>query len=242
MSDTPTHYSEYIKQGIFIVLILAVSLFGIKSCRKYQNKRDVIIQLTSCASDSAAYEQFYTENAHSNLYKSMYQLYLGVQLGETAPELLKAVLEDDEALFSTEKTSDLPIRKTLIRDSLLSNYDNCVKLGIFDDLGNIEALSKGEAPRIQKGPASGELTIIKTIVPDALLPGVGKLLPNLMISPPPEKPGPNKNARPNNFEIARAKQLTQSLSTAGLIDTDAFRAVSAYYEKLTLESPPNSNP
>ena len=43
MSNTPTHYGEYIKQGFLIVVILGVTLFGIKSCRKYQKKKQELI-------------------------------------------------------------------------------------------------------------------------------------------------------------------------------------------------------
>ena len=52
------HYSEYVKQGIYAIIVIGIALFGIKSCRKFQQKRAVIVELSSCASESAAYEQF----------------------------------------------------------------------------------------------------------------------------------------------------------------------------------------
>ena len=210
MANTQVHYSEYIKQGIFLILVLALALFGIKSCRKYQKKRDLIIELSSTASESAAYEQFYAENAHSNLYKSMYQMHLGAQLGLTPSEIIGSVMEEDEKMFSTEKKDDLPIRQELIRDALLSNYDNCVKLAIFEDANNLDQLSNGIPPIIQQGPAKGETAIIQLVIPSSVLPGVDKLLPNLMISPPQEYTKKAGSTAFNNFEIARAKKLART--------------------------------
>lgn len=240
MSNDHVHYSEYIKQGLFILCILGIALFGIKSCRKYQQKRAVIIELSSSASESAAYEQFYQENAHANLYKSMHQMHLGVQLGLTPPEILQDVMEEDEEMFSTETKSELPVRQALIRDALLSNYDNCVKLGIFEDSSNIDSLSRGEAPTIMTGPTEGETVSIQSIIPVSVLPGVDKLLPNLIISPPTEAT-PNKDKKQplsfNNFEIARAKNLAQSLATAGLIEKEAYKKIVAFYDKINSDTP-----
>lgn len=231
------HYSEYVKQGAFAVVVIGIALFGVKSCRKYQQKRAVIIELSSCASESAAYEQFYTENASSNLYKSMHQMHLGVQLGLTPPEILQSVMDEEEKMFSTEKKEDLPIRQALIRDALLSNYDNCVKLAIFEESNNIESLSNGEAPTINKGPAAGEVVTIQSIIPSYILPGVDKLLPNLMISPPKQSAQQPKSATFNNFEIARAKKLAKSLTSAGLIEQDAYKKIVEFYNKVTTGAP-----
>lgn len=239
MSNTKVqvHYSEYVKQGIFIILVIGIALFGIKSCRKYQKKRDVIVELSSFASESAAFEQFYTENAKSNLYKSMYQIHLGVQLGLTPAEILQSVMEEDEKMFSTEKKENLPIRKALIRDALLSNYDNCVKLAVFEDSSNIESLSNGEAPIIKNGPVAGEAVTIQSIIPNYVLPGVDKLLPNMMISPPEEIAKRPKSKPFNNFEIARAKNLARSLSSAGLIEQKAYKKIVDFYNKIMASSP-----
>jgi len=231
------HYSEYLKQGVFAVIVIGIALFGIKSCRKFQQKRAVIIELSSCASESAAYEQFYTENASSNLYKSMHQMYLGVQLGLTPPEILQSVMDEDETMFSTEKKEELPIRQALIRDALLSNYDNCVKLAIFEDSNNIKSLSSGEAPTIKNGPDAGEVVKIQSIIPSYVLPGVDKLLPNLMISPPKQSAQQPKPATFNNFEIARAKNLAKSLASAGLIEQDAYNKIVEFFNTVTPAAP-----
>ncbi|MBT8036198.1 MAG: hypothetical protein KJO21_01520 [Verrucomicrobiae bacterium] len=236
MSNQPIIFSEYIKQGIIVAIVIGLALFGFKSYRKHQQKRQVIIELSSHASESAAFEQFYQENARENLFKSMHQIHLGVKLGLTPQEVLDKVMRVDEALFSSDDLTELPIRKTLIRDALLSNFDNCVKLGLFSDASNIATLSKGEFPTIFKGPAIGEQAVIQFIIPSSVLPGVDKLLPNLIISPPTD-PSNNASTRINNFEISRAKKLTKSLADAALIERAAHQQVVKFYNELTSTDP-----
>lgn len=233
MPNTQQPISEYVKQGVFIIALLAICLFGVKTCRKYQKKKQVVIELTSNASESAAYEQFYQENAQQNLLKAMFQIRAGVELGMTPVELLDEVMQqEDTELFSTEEAAKLPIRKELIRDALLSNYDNCLKLGLFDNNLNLDAMSKGEIPVISKGPAEGEEIIIQQIIPAKVLPGADKLLPNLAISPPAATDNKKKPALPTDFEIARAKRLAQQMANADLIEKSAYSKVITHYDQL----------
>ncbi len=236
MSKPEIIYSEYIKQGVFLAVIIGLCLFGIKSCRKHQQKRQVVVELSSHASESAAFEQFYQENARENLFKSMHQIHLGVELGLTPEEVLDKVMRVGADLFSPDDRDELPIRKVLIRDALLSNYDNCVKLGVFSDASNIDPLSKGDFPIISKGPAKGEHAIIQFIIPSSVLPGVDKLLPNLVISPPTSE-GEKPKTRINNFEIARAKKLAQQLADAALIERDAYKKIVTFYNQVAPPEP-----
>ena len=139
---------------------------------------------------------------------------------------------------STEDQPALPIRQRIIRDSLLSNYDNCKKLDVFSDPENLVSLAKGELPIIMSGPSADQQVRILMIIPPYVLEGVDKLIPNLIISPPQteEEKAAQKNL--NNFEIARAKKFATSLSTAGLIEKDAYRKILAFYDDAALEAAP----
>ena len=231
MANTSLPISEYVKQAVFIIIILAIAVFGIKSCRKYQNKRAIIVELTSHTSKSASYEQFYAKDAQSTLLKAMHQMHLAAELGMTPVEILQKVMEESEGLLDTDHKPELPASKQLIRDSLLSNYDNCKKLGIFSAPENIIALEKGELPIIQSGPATDEIAVIATIIPTSVLPGVDKLIPNLIISPPPPEDAPAAKQKLNNFEIARAKKFAESLASASLIEREAYKKVVEFYDQ-----------
>jgi len=233
MSDPQTPISEYVKQGVFIIAIVAIALFGIKTCRKYQKKRQVVVELSTHSSESAAYEQFYQDNARQNLFKAMHQIHLGVELGMTPGELLDKVMNKDSGeMFSTEEPKALSTRLELIRDALLSNYDNCLKLGIFDNQLNLDALKDGEFPTIAKGPSEGDEVIIDQIIPSYLLPGAEKLLPNLSIAPPLDA-GHDTSKNPSAFEIARSKLLVKELAAAGLIEKEVYAKVLKYYDTMT---------
>ena len=232
MSNYETPISEYIKQGVFLILILAVSIFGIKSCRKYQKKKDVIVELSGYTGESAAYEQFYTETAHENLLKAMYQMHLGYELGLTPEDITNKLMNPEAGFLASEDEIDVPIRKKLITTALLSNFDNCIKLGLFEDASNITALSNGEMPTITTGPAVDEEVVILPIIPESVLPGANKLMPNMQISPPPAK---NKSSKETLIIRARAKRLLQSLAEAGLIERDAYKKVIQHYETVPVE-------
>lgn len=229
MSDSYLPIGEYIKQGIVILLVITLSLFGIKSCRKYQKTRTVVIQLSSHASESAAYEQFYKEAARENLIQAMHQMYLGEQLGLTPNEIIDKVMIKDDGILASSSAKDLSSRKSLIRDALLSNYDNCKKLGIFDDITNLTVMSSGGLPTITKGPASGETVVILPIIDNAVLQGADKLLPNMVISPP--KSNETTKAE-THMQRARAKLLAKSLVDAQLIERDAYLKLEQHYDQI----------
>lgn len=239
MSDTHLPASEYVKQGIFIIVILALCIFGIKTCRKFQAEKNITLELSSHTSESAAYEQFYRENAEQNLLKTMFHMHSGVKMGKTPSELLTTAMEADKKdWFSSEEPTELPIRKVLIRDALLSNYNHCLKLGVFEDKLNLKSLSKGEFPTISIGPDEGEQIIIIPIIPSEALPGAEMLLPNMIISPPLKKGEEVKKTKPTEFEIARAKRLAQQLTSASLIEKSAYSKVIDYYKQLASTSLP----
>ena len=229
MSNNNTPVSEYLKQGFFLLLIASILLFGIKSCRTFQKKRQVVIELNSHMNESAAYEQFYTETAHENLIHAMYQMHLGSKLGMTPLEILNKVNEREKEMFKTQQKKSIPVRESLIRDALISNYDNCLKLGIFDDPANLTALSNGELPTITQGPAEGELAVIRHIISSSILPGADKLLPNMIIGPPAEN---DRTAIDTQFDKARAKLLAQALHRANLIEPSDSQKVTDYYDLL----------
>ena len=229
-----TPISEYIKQGVFIIIIIAIALVGIKSCRKYQKKQDIVLELSSLAGESAAYEQFYTESAQENLLQAMYQIYLGTELGLAPSEIIEKVMRSKEEFFSDSEDTGLTIRKQLIRDALLSNFDNCLKLGLFDSDINLSALANGDMPIINSGPANGEEIVILPIIPPLALPGSDKLLPNMSISPPPSA---HQTSTETLIQRARAKRLLQSFAEAGLIERDAYKKVLQHYEQNSLIKP-----
>ncbi|NWK56875.1 hypothetical protein HW115_14725 [Verrucomicrobiaceae bacterium N1E253] len=227
--------SEYIKQGVLLVVVIAVALFGIKSCRKYQKQRQLVIELSNHASESAAYEQFYAESAQQNLLKAMSEIHQASLLGLTPNEVLDKVMQKEKGFFADEESGSVPIREKLIRDTLLSNYDHCHKLGIFDDDINLDSLAAGELPTITKGPSANETAVIRNIIDASILPGVEKLLPNLVISPPRDEKATDTDT---HFAKARAKQLLQSLAEASLIEHKDYKKVMEHFEARQNKLPP----
>ncbi len=234
MSNTSLPASHYITKGIQITIVLAVCIFGFKSYQKFQAKKDLLAALSIHTSESASYEQFYQEDAHENILQAMYHLHNGVSTGKTPTEIINEVMAADEKeWFSSEEPEKLPLRKELIRDALINNYNHCLKLGIFEDRLNLKALSQGELPTINSGPSEGEKVIILNVISSRALPGAEKLLPNMIITPPFRNKDQRRTFKLTEFDITRAKNLAQQLSRAGLIEKPAYNTVIKYYEKFS---------
>ncbi|MGB0775620.1 MAG: hypothetical protein ACPG32_10745 [Akkermansiaceae bacterium] len=230
MSDTKMPVSYYIKQGVIIALALGLALFGVKTCNRHQDGKAAVAELTPYASEASAFEQFYADNAKADLYKAMYQMHRGTELGMTAPEMLDEINGiEDGGWFSTTDKPTLTDKQRLIKESLLSNFDNCRKLGIFDEQENIDALAEGEPPEIMTGPMAGQKAVVLTVIPEKALPGVDKILPNLLIAPP-GKPDTAEKIY-TDFERERAVNLVVDLIRIRLLDQAALQKVSDYFKK-----------
>lgn len=148
---------------------------------------------------------------------------------KTPLEILNKINGREKGFLVSQKEQKIPIREALIRDALISNYDNCLKLGIFEDPTNLTAISNGEFPTITKGPAKGQFAAIRSIISSSILPGAEKLLPNMIICPPIENGQATNNTQ---LDKARAKLLAQALSQANLIEVSDSKKVIDYYNRL----------
>ena len=162
----------------------------------------------------------------------MYQLHLAAELGHIPSDIMEDVMDQSSTFMDSSEDNKLTPREQLIKESLLNNYENCIKLGIFTDPSNLTNLEKGELPIIKSGPSTDEEAVIETIVPSYVLEGVDKLIPNLVISPPSPTQKNKTLKRLNEFEVARAKSFTQALVNARLIEGDSYKKITEYIEKV----------
>ena len=109
-----------------------------------------------------------------------------------------------------------------MRQTLLHNYENCRKLGLFTRRDAAAVLRTGELPAIEQGPATGQQPVIARILDPSFAPGLDKVVANLEIRPPDEPPAADGIPRD-----AAARKLARSLAEEGVIDTDAVRRIEA---------------
>ncbi|MFP6876981.1 MAG: hypothetical protein VCA37_09150 [Roseibacillus sp.] len=230
---------------LFMAAVAFVLLFvGLKIWGKQKAEKRVVRELRVLANPTSSFEQLYAEDAQKALFQSMAILYRAQTRLKTEPgEILQQVFhgKGDGALFpSTEfgRDSYVDPRETLIRDGLLRNYQHCRTLGLFDDSGSITALELGEAPDISAGPASGATVHIRHIIDPAVSPGVEKLIPNMVISPPIK----GAKGKSTDLEIKQAKSLASLLTSARLIERDAEDRIIEHYDKINASPEPEPEP
>ena len=208
---------------------------GLKFWGKHKTQKEIVAELQSLTSTSSSFEQFYEADAHKTLYRSMHLLHRAeTELKKPPLETLNAVFGIRKpGMFDDEDTGESALSDQISRDGLLRNYDNCKRLGVFNDPLSRQALEKGEAPQIQEGPAAGDFAALQCIIDPAVAPGVEKIVPNLVISPPDKK----KPETPNAFQIAQALKLIESLEYADLLEREAADELRAHYEGIGKPSP-----
>ena len=230
---------------LFMAAVAFVLLFvGLKIWGKQKAAKRVVRELRVLTNPTSSFEQLYAEDAQKALFQSMAILYRADTRLKTEPgEILQQVFhgKGDGALFPTTdfgRDAYVDPRETLIRDGLLRNYQHCRTLGLFDDLQGLTALEDGEAPDISTGRDAGATVHIRHIIDPAVSPGVEKLIPNMVISPPPK----GSRAKVTDLEIKQAKSLASLLTSARLIERDAEDRITEHYEKINAPPEPEPEP
>lgn len=203
-----------ITRAAFLIACIVALLLGLKYYKKYQRKNVIFNDLQSITSDSSFFQQFYAENARKSLVRAIGLIAEASTLGVETNEAIDRGLGLKPKFFSTDDDrKDPPVRQTIIRACLRSNYENFIKLGYTTDPVTLASLKKGELPAIPTGPHKGARPIIATLIPDRLSPGMEKVLANLEIRPPQEE-----DHKPTDIELNHAKQLANDLGNARIIE------------------------
>ena len=214
--ETPSPSYIITRAALFIALLVAV-LFGVSFVKKKQRQSAIVADLTSITSDSTFFKQFYAEDARKSLIRAVGLLAEANSLGLDPDHAIDRALGIKSKFFENDADHDEPpVREQIIRTCLHGNYQNFIKLGYKADFHTLAAMKDGELPPIPSGPESGRKPEVVTLIDPALSPGIEKVLANLEIQPP--RPD---DWKPNDIQIATAKQLVRDLSYGRYIEEPA---------------------
>jgi hypothetical protein len=230
----PQHIRYILTRAATAILLIVAVLYGIGMLKKKQRKDAIISDLKSVCSDSSFFSQFHAEDARKTLVRGVGLIAEAKQLGLEPDKAIDGGLGIKEKYFAVdEDKAGPPIRESIIRSCLRSNYENFLKLGYAADYHTLQGLKDGELPPVRTGPSAGSRAEIGTIIDAALSPGLDRVIANLEIRPP-RKPGTPMT----DVEIARAKQLAKNLSEAGVIESGAAnRIIESLTPKPPVETP-----
>ena len=241
MGISPGDLIRHIVTGAIVV---AVAIVGLKAWNNYKLEKQIVSDLRDLAHPTTSFEAAYDEDAISSLFKSMALLYrTRTELKKEPSEILREVFHgsDDGALFgsmnSGSNASSDP-QAAIIGKSLLRNYQHCRTLGIFSNSENLRHLAEGKTPIITTGPDANTKAAIRFIINPAVSPGIEKIIPNMIISPPAEE----EVDKPTDIQISRAKELVRALYDARVIERDTGDRLNQYYESFNAASEPAAAP
>ncbi|MES2475598.1 MAG: hypothetical protein V4640_07440 [Verrucomicrobiota bacterium] len=210
--DTSPRY--ILSRAIFLIAVLVAALYGMRYFKKWQRQNEVTAALTSIASDSSYFHQFYAADAQKSLVRAVGLIAEANSLG-IPPETIiaRATGTEKKTFVSDDDPDEVPIKTQIVINSLRLNYENFIKLGYKVDYKLLGKISSGELPPIPSGPGVGSQPIVATFIDAAASPGIEKVLANLEIRPPH-----SGDHVPTDIEIAAAKRLASQLSEAGIIE------------------------
>ncbi len=230
----PQHIRYILTRAVTAIVLIVAILYGVGMLKKKQRKDAIITELKSVCSDSSFFRQFHAEDARKTLVRGVGLIAEAKQLGIDPNKIIDGGLGLEEKYFAMDEDENgPPIKQTIIRSCLRSNYENFLKLGYTPDYHTLQGMKDGVLPPVRTGPSAGSRAEIGTIIDVGLSPGLDRVVANLEIRPP-KKPGMPMT----DVEIAAAKQLAKSLSEAGVIETAAADRIT---ESLT-PKPPEEKP
>lgn len=215
-----------ISRAVTAILLIVAVLYGFSMLKKKQRKDKIFTDLKSVCSDSSYFRQFDPVDAQKTLIRGVGLVAEAKSMGIDPNEAISRGLGIEEKYFmlDEEKKNEPPIRETIIRNSLRSNYENLIKIGYTSDFHTVSALKNGELPPVRTGPSAGSRAEIGMIIDPTLSPGLNLIVANLEIRPP-KKPG----APMTDVEVTAAKQLAKDLLTAKILEKEASTRIIDHY-------------
>jgi hypothetical protein len=103
----------------------------------------------------------------------------------------------------------------LTKDAMLRNLDIAGKLGCLDETG-MDAMRRGKAPTVRKGPYTGDIASVDHIIPRAVVPELDNVIANLELLPLKLNESKNSNIGDRQRDMAKRFHAAGLLSAAGL--------------------------
>ncbi len=227
----PQYIRYILSRAVTVIVLIVAILYGVGIFKKKQRKDAIIADLKSVCSDSSFFRQFHAQDARKTLIRGVGLIAEAKKLGIDPDKVIDGALGIEEKYFAMdEDKKEVPIKKSIIRDSLRSNYENFIKLGYTTDFRTLKSMKEGEIPPpVRTGSSAGSRAEVGTIIDPNISPGIDCVVANLEIRPPKKLGTPM-----TDVEIASAKQLAKNLSQAQVIEKVAADRI---IESLTPKPP-----
>lgn len=213
--------SAVLRLVFVITALLAGGVMAMKHYRLHQEKKELVTLVRELTSEASFYRQFDRAGAERVLLRSVAAVEDARALGLPAGELFDRVYgREDKDKYDYRSVEQYPVREQLVRRTLDHAHRAADELGLLEPRP-LRSLRDGEMPRLGDGRP-----VIVNLIDPGLLPGIGKVVPNLEIMPPGTEPGEREL---NAIEIAAARELARDLGDAKLIEESGSHRILEHY-------------
>jgi hypothetical protein len=209
-----------LKWALYGLIAFMTFIFVSRHHKRETRKDEIVADMRGLVSEASFYRAISEKDARTTFLRGIALLYDAKQLGMEPAAVFNRVFEreDKDKSASGDEFEDYPSREKLARESLTRAYQHAEQLGLLAGPEEVAALRQGELP------STPVRTAIICVIDPAISPGLEKVVPNFEL-----RPFDNKNAAPNDTDIAAARNLATALVSSQIIDRETEEKIHRHF-------------
>ncbi|MCW1885724.1 hypothetical protein OKA04_13370 [Luteolibacter flavescens] len=208
-----------LKWTVYGLLAFVTFIYVSRYHKRETRKDELVAEMRAQVSEASFYRAMTEKDARTTFLRSIAIIDDAKKLGVEPTVFFDTVFgTKKEDPGAGEEFENYPSREKLARETLMRGYLHAEQLGMLAGPKEVAALRRGDLPET---PAR---TAIICVIDPAISPGLEKVVPNFEL-----RPFDNKNATPNDTDIASARNLATDLSSSMIIDRETETKINEHF-------------
>lgn len=212
--------SAILKWAVLGLFVFVTFIYISRYTKREKRKDEIVAEMRGLVSEASFYRALTEKDARTTFLRGISLIYDAKQLGMDQADVFDGVFskEGKDKSSSADEFENYPSREKLARETYSRAYQHADQLGLLAGPEEVAGLRQGELP-----PTPVRSAIICVIDP-AISPGLEKVVPNFEL-----RPFDNKNATPNDTDIAAARNLASDLASSQIIDRETETKINLHF-------------
>jgi hypothetical protein len=212
--------ANILKWALYGLLAFMTFIYVSRYHKREARKDEIVADMRGLVSEASFYRAMTEKDARTTFLRGIALLYDAKQLGMDSSDVFNRVFEAKEKDKSSvgDEFTDYPSREKLARETLTRAYQHAGQLGLLAGPQEVAELRQGGLP------STGTRSAIICVIDPAVAPGLEKVVPNFEL-----RPFDNKNATPNDTDIAAARNLASDLVSSQIIDRETETRINQHF-------------
>lgn len=212
--------SAILKWALYGLLAFVTFIYVSRYHKRETRKDEIVADMHALVSEASFYRAMTEKDARTTFLRGIALLYDAKQLGMESSDVFNRVFDtkDKDKSSVSDEFNDYPSREKLARETLTRAYQHAGQLGLLAGPQEVAALRQGELP------STATRSAIICVIDPAVAPGLEKVVANFEL-----RPYDNKNATPNETDIAAARNLANDLVSSQIIDRETETKIQQHF-------------